>query len=106
MDEGKIYRIKLADGTDFYAVSDGAGNYIANEIVSDDAFSAWNLSDIEIYDGNSLVENPKNQVLRTYHTINNEKTYIRFSDMTEIEEIEADYNAKIDYIAMMTEVDV
>lgn len=106
MDETKKYRITLQDGTSFIGMPDGAGNYIINEEIPKETFSEWNLSEVTISDDNMIVEVYTNQVLRTHYFINGHKTFIRFSDMTELEQIKSDYNAKLDYIACMTGVDL
>lgn len=106
MDENKTYRIRLADGTEFTAVHDGLGNYIADSIVDEEILNEVNLSEVQIMDGTTVIATVINQVLRTYYTISGNRTFIRFSDMNELEKIEADYNAKLDYIACMTGVDL
>ena len=106
MDENKKYSIVLADGTEFEATPDGAGNYIADEEIAEDIFSSDNISEITIKFGNSVIDALSNQVLRTYYLTGNGGTFLRFSDMTELERIEADYNAKLDYLACMTGVDL
>ena len=105
MDENKKYNITLADGTSLMATPDGAGNYIVDGEMDESVFSADNLSDVTIKDGGMVVDSLSNQVLRTYY-LTNGCTFIRFSEMTELERIEADYNAKLDYIACMTGVDL
>lgn len=105
MDETKKYRITLADGTNFLAAPDGAGNFIADEYIENEYFSTDNISEVIISDGNTVIGTLINQVLRTYYPVEN-GTFFRLSDMTDLEKIEADYNAKLDYIACMTGVDL
>ena len=106
MDENKRYNITLADGTSLMATPDGAGNYIVDGEIEEDVFSVDNLSDVTVKDGATVVDALSNQMPRTFYLIGNGKTFVRFSDMTEIEKIEADYIAKLDYIACMTGVDL
>ena len=106
MDVEKKYRITLADGTEFQARPDGAGNFIADGEIPEETFYDGNIYEIVISDGNTVVDTLFNQVLRTYYLTGTGKTFIRFSEMTELEKIEADYNAKIDYVACMTGVDL
>ena len=106
MDESKKYRITLKDGTAFTAKPDGAGNFIADEEIPKGTLSEWNLSEVTISDNGVIVEVDTNQILRTHYFLDGGKTFIRFSDITELEKIEADYNSKLDYIACMTGVDL
>lgn len=106
MDEVKKYHITLADGTAFEATPDGAGNYIADVELDEDVFSADNISEVTIKDGTIVIAELSNQILRTYYLTGNGETFIRISDMTDLEKLEADYTAKLDYIACMTGVDL
>ena len=105
MDE-RTFKIRLSDGTEFVAVSDGAGNYIANSIIEEDELSEVNLNEVQILDDNKVIDTLFNQVLRTYYTMDGNHTFVQFSDMTELEKVASDYNAKLDYIACMTGVDL
>lgn len=105
MDERTKYRITLADGTSFMAEPDGVGNFIADGIIDKNVFSSDNISEVTFSKDEMILETYTNQVLRTYY-VTGDKTFVRFSDMTELEQIEADYNSKLDYIACMTGVDL
>lgn len=102
----KTYTIVLANGTSFAAEDDGVGNLITNTSISEDELSPDNIAEVTIKEGNATVATLYNQVLRTCYKTSDGGTFIRFSDMTELEKIEADYNAKFDYIACMTGVDL
>lgn len=106
MDERKEYNIILADGTALHGVSDGVGNFIIDGTIEKDALSPANLSEVQIKIDDMLIDSVSNQVIRTHYFLNDGKTFIRFSDMTELEKIEFNYNAKLDYIACMTGVDL
>ena len=106
MDENKKYNITLADGTSLMATPDGAGNYLVDGEIEEDVFSMDNLSEVTVKDGTTVIDTFSNQIPRTFYLIGNGKTFVRFSDMTELERLEADYNSKLDYIACMTGVDL
>lgn len=106
MDERKEYNIVLADGTTMYGFPDGAGNFIINEVIEKDVLNSVNLSEVKIKIEDMVIDTVTNQVLRTHYFLNDGKTFIRFSDMNELEKIEFDYNSKLDYIACMTGVDL
>ena len=106
MDERKEYRVTLADGTEYNAVSDGAGNLIITGTVDREDFSPDNLSQVILETDGQSQEIFENQVLRSFYERDDQSHLIRISDMTEIERLEADYTAKLDYLAMMTDVDL
>ena len=74
-------------------------------MIEESALGRWNLSVVDVKDGN-VTTRFTNQVLRTYYPMSGGRTFIQFSDMTDLERIEDDYNSKLDYIAMMTEVEL
>lgn len=102
----KTYTVVLSDGTSFVVQDDGVGNFITSTAISEDELSPDNITEVTIKEGNATVATLYNQVLRTYYPTGDGGTFIRLSDMTELEKIEADYNAKLDYIACMTGVDL
>ena len=105
MDEEIRFHVTLADGTEFDAVSDGAGNMIA-EGVEEESFSPDNLSEVRVSENGGEAYVLENQVLRMFFVRKDGSVLIHFSEMDTLEKIEADYNAKIDYIAAMTGVDL
>lgn len=102
----KTYTIVLSNGTSFVAEDDGVGNLVTSTSISEDELSPDNIAEVTIKEGDATVVTLYNQVLRTYYPTGDGGTFIRLSDMTELEKIEADYNAKLDYIACMTGVDL
>lgn len=102
----KTYTIVLSNGTSFIAEDDGVGNLITSTSISEDELSPDNIAEVTVKEGDATVAILYNQVLRTYYRTSDGGTFIRLSDMTELEKIEADYNAKLDYIACMTGVDL
>lgn len=106
MDEIKKYNITLLDGTSLIATPDGAGNFIVDGEIEESVFSVDNLSKVTVKDGTTVIDTFSNQMPRTFYLIGNGKTFVCFSDITELERLEADYNSKLDYIACMTGVDL
>lgn len=106
MDEKTRFTIILANGTSFTAEDDGVGNFITSSAITEDELSPDNIAEVTIKEGDATVATLYNQVLRTYYRTSDGGTFIRLSDMTELEKIEADYNSKLDYIACMTGVDL
>ncbi len=106
MVENEEYRVTLADGTEFDGVPDGAGNIIVSEELDEEVLSPDNISEVQISVNGGEPYTLVNQVLRTFYYQGDGTTFIRLSEMTEIERLEADYNAKLDYLACMTGVDL
>ena len=106
MDANEEYRIVLADGTEFDGVPDRAGNIIVPEELDREALSPDNLSEVQISVNGGEPYTLVNKVLRTFYYQGDGTTFIRLSEMTEIERLEANYNAKLDYLACMTGVDL
>ena len=106
MDENAQYRVTLADGTEFTGSPDGAGNIVSQGLLDPEDFTPDNLSEVQISIDEGEPDTYTNQVLRTFYYQGDGTTFIRLSDMTELERLELDYNAKLDYLACMTGVDL
>lgn len=107
MDEATRYHVTLADGSEFDAVDDRAGNMLVLKTdISEDALSEDNLTAVEISMNDGEPVSFENQVLRTFYEFDNTRYLIRFTDMNDLEKIVADYSAKLDYIACMAGVDL
>lgn len=85
MDEVTMYRVTLADGTEFFARPDGAGNMISAERLDKDLFSNENLSSVTI-DGAEY----EDQILRTFYYLADGSTFIRIAEKTEMEKLRED----------------
>ena len=84
MDEVTTYHVTLADGTEFDARPDGAGNMICAEHLDKEIFSPENLSSVPIDD----IEY-EDQILRTFYYQGN-GTFIRIAEKTEMEKLKDD----------------
>ena len=105
MDATTQYTFELADGTTFTGISDGAGNYVTTGLNSTD-LTPDNLSRVVVTDEYGVEQELTNQVLRTCYTTGEGRLFIRFGDMSQMELLEADYTAKLDYLAAMTGVEL
>ena len=85
MDEVTMYHVTLADGTEFDAVPDGAGNMVCEDTLDKDIFDNDNLSEVTI-DGTVY----EDQALRTFYHQEDGSTFIRISDKTEMEKLRED----------------
>lgn len=104
MEPNTQYTFELADGTTFTGISDGAGNYVTTGLDSAD-LTPDNLSRVAVSENGGAEYVLVNQVLRTCYSLGGNQLFVRFSDMNQVEELQADYNAKLDYLAAMTGVD-
>lgn len=103
MAENQKVNVTLANGISFEAMPDGVGNLIVDSL-DESALSVSNLSEVTI-ESDGRTDIYSRQVLRCYQQVNG-GIRIRLSDMTDLERLDADYNAKLDYLAMMTDVDL
>lgn len=104
MDE-KNYTVILADGTTLEYVSKlETGQWYTGKLDNKEIFSADNLSYITIQ-FEDLEEIFEDQVLNAYWE-DDSYSYFEFRDMNAFERLQVEYDAKIDYIAAMTGVDL
>lgn len=96
----ELYTITLYDGTVIENLTLNGNNFISQTDVGEDNFSLANLSHITIND----IEYT-DMVLRNYWQ-DTDGWHIIISEATPQEKFEARINAKIDYIAMMEEIDL
>lgn len=107
MDEATRYHVTLADGTEFDALDDRAGNMLVLKTdITEEALSADNLTSVEVAANGGEPRVLENQVLRTFYEYDNTHYLLWFSDMNDLEKVVADYSAKLDYIACMAGVDL
>lgn len=104
MDERTIYRVTLADGTAFDAVSDGAGNMMTDAALEESVFSSENLSTITISENEAAPYTLKNQALRMFAPYMGSKLLIKFGDKTEIETLKEENAMLTECILEMSEL--
>ena len=99
MEEG-LYEIELLDGTVIGNLTLNGNNFISQVDVDINNLTASNLSRIII----NGVEY-RDMILRNYWN-DDDGYHIIISEMTPFERMEVQLNAKIDYIAMMEDIDL
>ena len=101
-DETKV-TVKLADGTQFGAMPDGAGNYIIDNSIDVSVFTQAALSKVIITeDGHE--QTYLNQVLRTYYAYDIGSILIRLDGMTDYEKLESANSMLEECILEMSEI--
>ena len=99
-----MYTIKLKDGTTLSNLELNGNNYISQEEVEQSIFSAYNLTRVEISDGE------KTEVCENMTCCNfwraNDGTHIILRPLSHEEMLRAEMDAKLEYIAMMTDVEL
>ncbi len=96
----ELYTITLYDGTVIENLTLNGNNFISQTDVGEDVLSLANLSHINI-NGIEYAD----MVLRNYWE-GSDGWHIVISEATAQEKFEATVNAKIDYIAMMEDIDL
>ena len=102
MDE-KRYTITLADGTELTDLRLNGNNYISDEPVSEDIFDE-NCTPLTVSDGETeeVHENAKLIQVAQYGS----EYWIAFRDLTQAELDNAKMRSDIEYLAMMTDVEL
>lgn len=98
------YRIKLADGTELKNLALNGNNYISTEKGIESALTPVNLTNVTISDG-TAEECFENMVL-TNTWEQQDGTHFILREMTLEEKAAMDVDAKIEYIAMMADIDL
>lgn len=104
MDENTIYRVTLADGTAFDAVSDGAGNMMADAGLDESVFTSANLSEVTISENGAEPYTLRNQVLRMFAPYGKDKLLIKLGDKTELETLREENAMLTECILEMSEL--
>ena len=104
--EQELYKITFADGTVISNLTINGSNYSSTTPVDGDILTAYNLSHILITDQNdNLIEEKFNQVL-----LSNQEWFgeylLAFRDQTDEERRIAELDAKLEYIAMMGDIEL
>lgn len=99
MDEKRDHIIKLADGTEIDCILNG-NNYITDHKVSEDSFSDEVIANVEV-DGIKS----SNRVLRNFRK-EDDGYHIVFGELTYDEKVQRSIESKIEYLALMSDVDL
>jgi hypothetical protein len=103
-----MYTITLADGTVLSDLTLNGNNYVSKTPIEKSVLSSKNLKHISINDG-KVTKEYDNQVLEqltTYEEDDGKEYHFILRDKTGDEIFREDVDAKLDYLAMMTEVDL
>lgn len=98
------YTIILADGTEINDLIENGNCYVSGSFVDDNLFTPDNLSFVKIMGDDGLYMEYENMVGNVVHL--DDGHYIVIRQMTEDEKNRELINAKLDYIAAMTGVDI
>lgn len=104
MDEITSYRVTLADGTVFEAVSDGAGNMMTDAGLEESVFSSENLSAVTVSENGAAPYTLRNQALRMFAPYMGSKLLIKFGDKTEMETLKEENAMLTECILEMSEL--
>lgn len=103
MDESALYHVTLTDGTEFEAISDGAGNLITEAEVTSEMFQKENLKTVTIREDDNEPYVLHDQVNRTFMTYGEGKIMIRLDDKTIMEKLQDENTALREANDMLTE---
>lgn len=98
------YNIKLADGTELKNVELNGNNFITAESGFGSVLTPANLTSVEISDGN-ISESHENMILTNLWEASDGWHFI-IREMTENEKLRLELEAKLEYLAMMTDVEL
>lgn len=101
----KIYTIILHDGTQIPNLRLNGNNYISSEEITESMFEN-NMADVTIVDEETKVSEVHGQMALVQITETKGEYWFVIRDVSEEEMRQAKIRADIDYIAMMTEVDL
>lgn len=99
-----MYSIKLADGTVIANLELNGNNFISQDEIDEDQFDAYNLTSMEVSDGEKT-EVWEDMRLCNFWTAA-DGTHMVFCRLSSEEKRQAELNAKLEYIAMMADIDL
>ena len=98
-----MFKLILADGTALEGFVQNGNNYISKTKVDESLFEG-NLSTLTITDGETVIEMHDAELIQQVEF--DGEYYLCFREISAEEKANLLINAKIDYIAMMTDVDI
>lgn len=100
-----MYTITLADGTKLENLELNGNNFVSKTAIDESIFTSKNLKRVTIVDEDGVTQILEYQVLEQLVQYDDEYHFI-LRDRTSDEDFKEDINAKIDYLAMMMEVEL
>lgn len=98
-----MYKLILADGTEIKNLTKNGDNYISDKKIDENLFKG-NLSTLTITDGEETITMQNAELIQQIEC--DGKFWICFRELSERELKDMDMEAKIEYLAMMTDVDI
>ena len=98
-----MYKLILADGTEIKNLTKNGDNYISDKKIDENLFRG-NLSTLTITDGEETITMENAELIQQIEF--DGKFWICFRELSERELKDIDMEAKIEYLAMMTDVDI
>ena len=98
-----MYKLILADGTEIKNLTKNGDNYISDKKIDENLFKG-NLSTLTITDGEETSSMENAELIQQIEY--DGKFWICFRELSERELKDIDMEAKIEYLAMMTDVDI
>ena len=98
-----MYKLILADGTEIKNLTKNGDNYISDKKIDENLFKG-NLSTLTITDGEETINMENAELIQQIEF--DGKFWICFRELSERELKDIDMEAKIEYLAMMTDVDI
>ena len=98
-----MYKLILADGTEIKNLTKNGDNYISDKKIDENLFRG-NLSTLIITDGEETITMENAELIQQVEF--DGKFWICFRELSERELKDIDMEAKIEYLAMMTDVDI
>ena len=98
-----MYKLILADGTEIKNLTKNGDNYISDKKIDESIFRG-NLSTLTITDGEETITMENAELIQQVEF--DGKFWICFRELSERELKDIDMEAKIEYLAMMTDVDI
>lgn len=98
-----MYKLILADGTEIKNLTKNGDNYISDKKIDEHLFKG-NLSTLTITDGEETITMENAELIQQVEF--DGKFWICFRELSERELKDMDMEAKIEYLAMMTDVDI
>lgn len=99
-----MYKITLSDGTEIKNLELNGNNYISQNTVDESVFTPANLTRVRIT-GEDVEEIIENAILTNFWT-DDDGTHIIMRPMTLEERKQEELNAKLEYLAMMADIDL
>ena len=98
-----MYKLILADGTEIKNLTKNGDNYISDKKINENLFKG-NLSTLTITNGEETITMKNAELIQQVEY--DGKFWICFRELSERELKDIDMEAKIEYLAMMTDVDI